>query len=122
MQETIKLFMDDSISHNQKLSESLKYSEGRLQNMTQRIQVFLHDLNGNLVEQYSTIINVMSTINNGIEGVYTVQTLMLGGINTISGILYFVLFILIICIVTSFQTFKKIRYRSFLLFAVNLFV
>ncbi len=64
----------------------------------------------------------MATINEGIEGMNAIQGLMISEVNSISGILYFLLQILIIGVLTSFNAFKKYRVNSFILFGINILV
>lgn len=90
--------------------------------MTKHIEDFLNELNINILTQYSTIVSVMSTINQGIEGMNTVQVVMMSEINSIAGILYFLLQILVIIIVTSFRLFKKGRASQLVLFVLNILV
>jgi len=63
----------------------------------------------------------METINDGIDGINTVQGFMISEIHSISGILYFLLQILLIVVVTSFKSFRKNRMYSFILFGLNIF-
>ncbi len=90
--------------------------------MTQNIEKFLNDLNLDILSQYSSIIQVMSTINQGVEGMNTVQTFMMAEINSISGILYFLLQIILIAVVTTFRPFKKNRTHSLVIYLLNIVV
>lgn len=64
----------------------------------------------------------MKTINEGINGLSHIQGFMVSEINTISGILYFLLTILILAILTSFGCFRKSRITSFCVLALNIFL
>ena len=64
----------------------------------------------------------METINQGIDGLNTVQGFMISKINTMSGILYFLLQILILMILTSFGSFRRYRFQAILFFAMNVLV
>lgn len=114
--------MEESLHSNQKLSQTLTDSEHKLQNMTKNIENFLNQLNLNLISQYSSIVKAMETINQGIDGLNTVQGFMISEINTMSGILYFLLQILILMIITSFGCFRRYRFQAIAFFVANILV
>jgi hypothetical protein len=64
----------------------------------------------------------MSTINEGVEGMSTVQAVMMSEIDSISGVLYFLSQILVIGLLTSFTPFRKNRTHSLSIYTLNILV
>jgi hypothetical protein len=63
----------------------------------------------------------METISQGVEGINTVHTFMISEINSISGILYFLVKLLILAFLTSFKCFQKNRVQGFVILFINIF-
>ena len=62
----------------------------------------------------------MESINEGIDSINTIQGFMMAKINSMSGILYFLLQIIIIALLTSVKSLRNSRFQSFLIVGVNI--
>lgn len=112
--------MAETLTSNELLADTLKTSEHKIQNMTNQIESFLAELNGNLIDQYKTIIQTIAIINSEIDEMNSIQVIMASEIDSISGILYFFVQLIIILVMTSFGSLRKCRLISFTLFLLNI--
>ena len=97
-------------------------STARIGKMTEEITLFLNQLHRDIDDQYSSLQTILSAISETLEKLTLIQNYLLAEVNSINGILFYLLLFMSTSLVSSIQRFQSQRFPALAAVIVCFFI
>lgn len=103
LQEDLRLQMINSIATQEQMNELINNSSLKITKLTNELEASLGKISSEIDKHFKSVVEILSTLNDAISRLNYFQLFILGEINTISGIIYYLTFSFIIFISSAFS-------------------